>query len=147
MHILALLAGNVVSTMWLNKNTVDTDPATGSQPGVPMVYGYDARKVGMGLGIAGALGLVGGPLGMLLVGMGLASYNSQDAAARWTDAWAQFMAGQATMDEPTKGKLAGALKSLTGGALDFLSNGKNADVAGDDLVGLDNYAPSLPGIC
>ncbi len=148
MHILALLVGNAVSTWWLNSNTVDGDPTAGSQPGVPLIYGWDARKVGMGAGLAGALGLIGGPLGMLLVGAGLAAYNSQDAAARWTDAWQQFIAAQATMDEAGKLQLGKGLKTLATGALSFLTDrGAAPDVAGDDIVGLEDYAPSLPGIC
>lgn len=148
MHILALLAGNIGSTMWLNQNTVDTDPTSGSQPGVPTIYGWDARKIGMAAGVAAALGLVGGPLGMLLIGAGLASYNSQDAAKRWTDAWSQFMSGQAALSEEQKGGLAKGLKALGAGMFDFLSK-DSTDVAGDSrgTDGVEDYAPALPGIC
>lgn len=147
MQILALLGGNIASTMWLNQNTVDTDPTSGSQPGVPTIYGWDARKIGMAAGLAAAFGLVSGPLGMLLIGAGLASYNSQDASARWTDAWSQFIAGQAAMTEEQKGGLGKGLKSLTAGLFDFLGN--KEDVAGDSrgTDGVEDYAPALPGIC
>lgn len=141
MHILALLAGNVASTMWLNSKTVDTDPTAGTEAGVPMIYGWDARKIGMAAGVAAALGLVTGPIGMLLVGAGLASYNSQDAAKRWTDAWLQFQGSQAAMTDTTKG----GLKALAAGALDFLGGSTPAGDA--DMAGLEDYAPSLPGIC
>lgn len=151
MAILALLTGNIGSTMWLNQNTVDTDAAAGSTPGVPTIYGWDARKIGMAGGVAGgvaaALGLVGGPLGMLLVGAGLASYNSMDASQRWTDAWQQYISGQAALTDEQRSGLGKGLKSLAVGAFDFLSGGK--DVAGDSggVDGTEDYAPGLAGIC
>lgn len=149
MQILALLAGNIASTMWLNQNTVDTDAtAADSQPGVPTVYGWDARKIGMAGGLAAALGLIGGPLGMLLVGAGLASYNSMDASKRWTDAWGQYVAGQDAITAEQRTGLGKSLKALGAGAFDFLTGG-DKDVAGDDTgtSGTEDYAPGLTGIC
>jgi len=153
--ILALVAGNLGANWWLTNQTVDTDlTMAGAQPGVPTIYGYDARKIAMGTGAAAALGLIGGPLGMLLVGAGLAGYTSSYTTQKWTEAWAAFDAGESAMDDAGKLAHGGALKALSTSIFDnFL--GSKADTVpagddddyGDDIVGIEDYAPSMPGIC
>ena len=146
MHLVAILFGDIGATWWLNKNTVESGDT--KAPGVPKIAGYDARYVGMAAGLLVAVtGIVGGPIGAAIVGAGLASYNSMDAANRWSKSFDEFLAAQAsrTGDDGAKA-LADRRKLLSEleRGFDFMSGDFGLNGAG---VSKD-YAPGpMPGIC
>jgi hypothetical protein len=144
MHLIGILIGNVGGTWWLNKTTVEGGDA--KQPGIPKIWGQDARYVAMAAGAAGAL-MVGGPIGAALFGLGLAGYNSMDATSRWTKSFNAFLAAQQgrTGEEGVKALAdrSGLLKELERGMMDMLGAG---DL--DSGLGVGDYAPGpMPGIC
>lgn len=142
--VLLLFLGTMAATTWLNEKTVHPDK---DQKGPPVLFGWDARKVLMGAGVAEAfLGIMPGTLGPLIVGAGLGAYGSYDATARWSKGFQEFTARIAAASGDDQKKL---IADMQAWAKLYNAGAIKDEMSGDNALGTNTGITdsSVPGFC